>query len=139
MNTIGKAREAYFAAAKAISELGTFPRIKIGCVAVYKHKIISSGFNSCKTSPIQKKYNAYRFSANTPHYLHAEVSCLKPLIGRKDIDFKNVELFLYRENAKHELALSRSCPSCMRLISDLGIRYINYTTDNGYCLERIIS
>ena len=42
MDTIGKAREAFFSAAKAISELGTFPRVKIVCVAVYKHKIISS-------------------------------------------------------------------------------------------------
>ena len=98
MNNIGKAREAYFAAAKSVSELSNFPRVKIGCITVYKHKIISSGFNSRKTSPIQKKYNAYRFSADTPHCIHAEISCLKPLIGRKDIDFKNVERGLRATN-----------------------------------------
>ena len=138
MSNIGKAREAYFAAAKSVSELSNFPRVKIGCIAVYKHKIISSGFNSRKTSPIQKKYNAYRFSADTPHCIHAEISCLKPLIGREDIDFKNVELFLYRETADKQLAPSRCCDSCMKLIKDLGIRHINYTTENGYCSERII-
>lgn len=138
MNNIGKAREAYFSAAKSISELSTFPRVKIGCIAVYKHKIISSGCNSSKTAPIQKKYNAYRFSADTPHCIHAEIDCLKPLIGRKDIDFKNVELFLYRETADKQLAPSRPCESCMQFIKDLGIRYINYTTENGYCSEKII-
>ena len=139
MDTIGKAREAYFSAAKAVSELGTFPRIKIGCVAVYKHKIISSGFNSCKTSPIQKKYNAYRFSANTPHYLHAEVSCLKPLIGRKDIDFKNVTLYIARYNTNGEPMLSRPCKSCQQLLRELKIRKCYYTNYGGYTYEEFYS
>ena len=138
MSNIGKTREAYFAAAKSVSELSNFPRVKIGCIAVYKHKIISSGCNSSKTSPIQKKYNIYRFSADTPHCIHAEIDCLKPLMNMKDIDFKNVELFLYRETADKQLAPSRPCTSCIQLIKDLGIRHINYTTENGYCSERII-
>ena len=38
-----KSHKAYFKAARAVSELSDFPRVSVGCVAVYGHKIISSG------------------------------------------------------------------------------------------------
>ena len=135
---LGKARRAYFEAARAISHLSDFPRVKIGAVAVYKHCIVSSGFNSSKTDPLQKKYNIYRFSDETPHALHAEISCLKSLIGRKDIDFSYVDLYVYREGKNAELALSRPCPSCMHLITELGIRNIYYTNNGGFSHEEIL-
>ena len=128
----------YFAAAKAIAQLSDFPRIKIGAVAVAGHHIISSGFNMRKTDTLQKQYNVYRFSEDTPHCLHAEISCLKPLIKRKDIDFKNVELYIYREYKNGELALARPCESCFQLIRDLGIRNIYYTGNHSYISEEII-
>ena len=133
-----KTRKAYFEAAKAMARISDFPRIKIGAVAVYKHRIISSGFNSVKTAPIQKKYNIYRFSEDTPHCLHAELSCLKPLIGRNDIDFKNVELYIYRSIKGNELALARPCPSCMKLITELGIKNIYFTNNGGFSHEEIL-
>ena len=83
-----KKDRAYFNIAKDVSALSDFPRIKIGCCAVYKHKVISTGFNTQRTSPLQKKYNKYRFTIDTNHTCHAEISCLKPLIGRKDIDWR---------------------------------------------------
>lgn len=135
---LGKTRRAYFETARAMSELSDFPRIKIGAVAVYKHRIISSGYNSQKTAPIQKKYNQYRFSEETPHMLHAECSCLKSLIGRRDIDFKYVDLYIYRSTKDDQLALSRPCPSCMQLISELGIRHIYYTNNGGFSHEEIL-
>ena len=133
-----KSHRAYFKAAKAISELSDFPKVKIGCCAVYKHKIISSGCNSMKTNPTQKRLNAYRFDAETPATIHAELSCLLPLINRRDIDFSNVSLYVYREYKNNELALSRPCPSCMKLITELGIRNIYYTNFGGFSHEEIL-
>ena len=133
-----KAHKAYFEAAHSVAQLADFPRIKIGAVAVYKHRIISSGCNSLKTAPLQKKYNIYRFAEDTPHSLHAELSCLKPLIGRHDIDFKNVELYIYRSIKGNELALARPCPSCMKLITELGIRHIYYTNNGGFSHEELL-
>ena len=52
-----KSDRAYFKAASAVSELSEFKQHKIGVVAVYKHKIVSSGCNSYVTNPLQKKYN----------------------------------------------------------------------------------
>ena len=133
-----KTHRAYFEAAKAMAQLSDFPRVTIGAVAVYKHHIISSGCNLQKTAPIQKKYNIYRFSEDTSHSIHAEMSCLKPLIGRDDIDFKHVDLYIYREYKNGSIAMARPCDSCFKLITELGIRNIYYTTDSGYSHENIL-
>ena len=133
-----KSHRAYFKAAKAIAELSDFPKVKIGCCAVYKHKIISSGCNSIKTNPAQKRLNIYRFDADTPATIHAELSCLLPLINRKDINFRDVSLYVYREYKSGELALARPCPSCMKLLTELGIRNIYYTNFGRFSHEEIL-
>ena len=134
---LSKTHRAYFAAAKAVSKMSDFPRVAVGAVAVYGHRIISSGYNSRKSAPIQKKYNKYRFSEDTPASIHAEVMALKGLMNRCDIDFKNVSLYVYRECKNGDTALSRPCPSCMQLITDLGIRHIYYTNNGGFSHEEI--
>lgn len=134
-----KSHKTYFNAAKAVSELGDFWQTKIGCVVVYKHKIISSGCNKCKTSPVQKKYNKYRFCGDAgKHCIHAETDALSPLIGRKDIDFSHVSIYIYREYKNGGLAPCRCCSSCMQLIKELGIRNIYYTNFGGYSHEEIL-
>lgn len=137
--TITKAHRAYFKAARAVSALSDFNRIHTGAVAVYGHKIISSGANSHKTNPTQKLYNRYRFEGDAGnHSLHAEIQCLLPLMNRKDIDFSKVSLYIYREHKNHTPGLSRPCPSCMQLIRDLGIRNIYYTGEGSYISENLI-
>lgn len=133
-----KSHRAYFKAAKAMADIAEAKRAKLGCVAVYGHRIISSGCNSFKTSPIQKKYNIHRFEGDAGrHELHAEVQCLLPLIGRNDIDFSRVSLYIYREHKNKSLAMSKPCPSCMSLIKELGIKKIWYTTEDGYACEYV--
>ena len=136
-NDLTNSQKSFFDIAKKVSELSTFHRknVKIGCLIVSGNRIISSGYNSDKTNPIQKKYNRLRFSEETPHRLHAEISALLPLLNNKDIDFSKVKIFTYREKADHSLGKSRPCKSCMALIKDLGIKHIYYTTDDGYCHE----
>lgn len=135
---ITKSHRAYFKAAKAVSELSDFKQQHIGCIAVAKHKIISSGCNSCKTNPIQKRLNIHRFDADTPATVHAEVAALLPLMSRKDIDFNSVSLYIYREYKSGKLALSKPCASCLALIKSLGIRHLYYTGDGSYINEEII-
>ena len=136
-NDLTNSQKSFFDIAKKVSELSTFHRknVKIGCLIVSGHRIISSGYNADKTNPIQKKYNRLRFSEETPHRLHAEIAALLPLLNNKDIDFSKVKIFTYREKADHSLGKSRPCKSCMALIKDLGIKHIYYTTDDGYCHE----
>ena len=133
-----KSHRSYFKAAKAMSELSNYKQHHLGCVAVYQHKIISSGYNSNKTNPTQKKLNACRFTEETPHTVHSELACLLPLIGRGDIDFNRVQLYIWRNHANGNPALARPCKSCMQLIKELGIRHVYYTNDGGYSHEEIL-
>ena len=129
-----KTERAYFSAAKAVSGLSDHKQ-KIGAVVVMKHRIVSSGCNSdSKTHPLQKYYNQHRFSADTPHKCHAELSALLPLI-KDEIDLSNASIFTYRQHKNGELACARPCKSCMALIKDCGIKKIFYTTEDGYARE----
>lgn len=140
MDVNSKTCRAFFNVAKQVSRLSTYTgtNAKIGCAVVYKHRVISTGCNSDKAHPLQAKYNIYRFTVPSVHKAHAEVSALILLINRNDIDFSKAKLFLYREKQNKTLGLSRPCKSCMKLINDLGIKDIYYTTENGYCHESLI-
>jgi deoxycytidylate deaminase len=115
---------------------------KIGCVIIYKNAILAKSFNSDKTHTIQAKYNKWRYNPkeNTkylPSKIHAELASLQK-IKYLDIDFSKVHIYIYRETKKGEIAMARPCPSCLAAIKELGIRHIHYTSDSGYCYERII-
>ena len=134
-----KSQRTYFKAAKAVSELSDFKQHHIGAVAVYRHKIISSGHNSNKTNPEQKRLNALRFDEESAHHtIHAELSCLLPLMRRRDINFDEVSLYIYREHKNGELAIAKPCVSCMALIRSLGIRSLYYTGDRSYISEELM-
>ena len=69
----------FFALARKRATLSDFERIHIGCVAVYKGKVIAMGHNTQKTHPEQKNYNVYRDLINEDamrHTIHAEMMCL---------------------------------------------------------------
>ena len=132
---LSKKDTSYFRAAQAVSTLSDFKRVNVGAVLIYKHRIASSSCNSQRTHPLQQKLNKERFEEETPAKLHAEVSCLLPLLGNKDIKWRDCELYVYREYKKGGLAMSRPCQSCQKLIKELGIRIVHYTTDDGYATE----
>lgn len=132
----------FFRLAKNAAKFSDFPKIKIGCVAIYKNKVISIGYNSIKTHPLQKKYNKYRkFSDGgnvINHTLHAEVHCLNQIMD-SEINMGKVSLFIFRISSNIcSVGMCRPCQACMRLIKNMGIKNIYYTTDSTYVHERII-
>ena len=130
----------FFIKAKKASEFSDFKRYHVGCVVVYKGYILSVGFNSNKTHPIQKIYNKERFTEDsTPHSLHAEIAALGLIKKRNDIDWSSVELYIYRENKKGEPRMSKACASCLAMIKDLGIVDVYYTIDSGYAYYNTIT
>lgn len=133
---LSKKDKACFNAAKSVSMMSDFPRVHTGCVVSDGHRIISSGHNTKRTHPLQKELNKERFQVDTPHSLHAESMALIPLMNRKDINWKKCKLYVYRELKNGDIALSRPCPSCEKLIKTLGIRNVFYTTYNGFTEER---
>ena len=135
---LAKRHRVYFNVAKNVAELSDFKRVHIGCCVVYRHRIISSASNSTKTHPLQRKLNKYRFDEDIYHPLHAETRALLPLINRKDIDFSDVSLYLYREDKNGNIAPSNPCPSCEALIKKLGIKNIYFTNNGGFSHEKIL-
>ena len=59
------------------------------------------------------------------------------LYATKDIDFKNVNLYIFRSYKDGNPGLARPCESCFNLIQDLGIRNIYYSDEGGFSHEEI--
>lgn len=111
----------------------------IGAVAIYKGSIVATAYNANKTSPLQAKYNVYRFKDSTTlDKVHAEISLIQKIRWKfgDSIDWSKVQIYLYREYKDGKLAPSRPCESCLTLIKELGIKKIYYTTEDGYVEEK---
>ena len=115
-------------------------RIRLGCVIVYKSKIISVGYNhATKTNPMQKKYNhlrGYDPEASTSYNtIHAECHAL---LQAKDIDIEwnKANIFVYRIKKDGSKGLARPCPACEAMIKNMGIENIYYSTDKGWGYEK---
>jgi deoxycytidylate deaminase len=141
---ITKQNIRYFNFAKEAAKFSDFNRynwyISIGCVIIYKSCVLSVGFNTNKTHPLQKEYNKYRTFKNPKnniyHKLHAELMCLNK-IKNLDIDWSKVEIYIYRENKEGMKALAYPCKACKEFIKSLGIKHIFYTGSDSYCEERL--
>lgn len=128
----------YFNIAREVSRLSDFKRIHIGCVIVYKHNIIATGYNSTKSHPMQKEYNKYRFKEDCigNGKIHAEMKAMLSI--PKGLDMRKVIVYTYREGVNGELRNSRPCAACLAKIMELGIRYICYTTNEGFAEEELV-
>ena len=132
-----KKQLSYFNASIAMSEQSDYPKHKLGCVAVEKHRIISSGCNSTsKCALIQKQIDTKRFGGEHRGCVHAETDTLLPLI-KANRDLSNCDLFVARKHKNGTLAMARPCAGCMSLLNACGIKRVFYTTENGYAMERI--
>jgi len=127
-------QKRFFKIAREVSLMSDFKRTKIGTVVVEKNRIISTGFNSNKTSRVQKEYDRFRDIDDLTKYqpkVHAEVAALAPLINRPNINWKHVSIYIYRELKDGTVSCSKPCPACMKLIRELGIKKIYYTEWDG--------
>lgn len=147
MSKISKFDYKIFDLARQIAETSDFDIFHVGCVIVYKKHVIASAANTNKTNPTQKKYNRkYRnFKKGKGAILdkgHAEIRALNkiPYPLRQTINWKDVKIYTYRICKGKDLGqgISRPCPACRAAIKDYGIQNIYYTTDEGYCHERLV-
>lgn len=128
----------YLDMAKDVSKQSNFPQHRLGAIAIYKGSLLATGCNSTKTSPKQKSYNRLRGwdveASNAHNTIHAEMACLSK-IRYLDIDFSKVRLYVYREHKNGVKAMARPCPACQKMIRDMGIKEIWFTTENGFGYE----
>lgn len=146
MATISKKDMKFFEEAHKEATCSNYEPFKIGCVIVYKGKVIGSGHNSRKTCPTQKFYNRrYRsFRKGTKPIIdstHAEIAAIRsvPKTVANTVDWKRAKVYVYRisPGKVHGFGMSRCCSGCMRAIRDTGIINVLYTTDDGYAYERL--
>ena len=136
----------YFEMARQEALHSDFARFRMGCVIVYKGRVIGRGANSDKTDPIQKLYNkerSFNRSGVKPvkHSIQAEIAALKsvPYPIQEAIDWNKAKIYVFRicPGKKLKQGMSRCCPACMKALRDRGISKIYYSTDDGYAEERI--
>lgn len=127
----------FFDKARKVAMVSDYPKIHVGCVAVYQGQIIGMGCNSNKTHPKQKFYNKFRQGSDDMlPKLHAEINCINQIKGI-GVNFSKVKLYIYRIGNDRDFRMARPCLSCMAAIKDLGIKDIYYTTNDGYSFESL--
>ena len=135
----------YFNLARNASTFSDYEHNKVGAVLVYKHDIISMGYNRKVSNPIQKKYNIYRqdeyrcYDVDIQHnYIHAEIDCILKAKKEFNGNMGKCNLFIYRQTKTGKRGLSAPCSACSHCLADNGIINIYYSTSNGYVYEKRI-
>lgn len=135
----------FFNIAKNLSLLSKFDTYRFGAVITLKDKVITKGYNSPKSHPIQKYYNdkfKHFINDNSQHGIHAEMSALnelKQIIKNTNIDVKKLQITIYRSDKEGNSKMARPCAGCMAAIKEIGIPIVNYTTPNGIATELILN
>lgn len=116
----------YFDFCKRLSLKSNHHQHKLGACIVKKNKIIGFGYNVDKTH------------TKSPHKykrLHAEVASI---LGLPYEELRGSTIYVYRETKSGDLALARPCASCYEMIKLVGIKYICYSSIDGYKKEEVI-
>lgn len=146
MTKFSKSDLKFFELARQEATCSTYKNFHLGAVVVYKGRVVSSGRNSDKTHPEQKKYNdRYRHFKYGPQLikdtLHAEMAALLsiPYTIEEDMDWSKAKVYVYRISVGRESGkgMARPCAGCFHALKDKGVRHLYYTTDEGYAYERL--
>lgn len=135
--TANKKFNRFLMLARSVSLLSTYREYQLGAIIKKNGRVISRGFNSYKTHPMQKKYNEIREKGwmedmDTPGLMHAEFAALMKVKNKK---LDDAELFVYRIDKLGNPRMARPCAGCMEAIKDRGIKQIHYTTPDGVATE----
>ena len=111
---------AAYAIAMTGNGVGTKRKLfRLGAVLVHKNIIVSVGMNSYKTHPYMAPRTEWPF-------LHAE----QHAIIRAGVDnCEGLDLYVARVLKNNELALSKPCDVCAKLIKNVGIKNVYYSTN----------
>ena len=116
-------KEKFTTAAHAIAMTGNGvdmkSKFRLGAILVHKNSIVSVGMNSYKTHPLMAARTEWPF-------LHAE----QHAIIRAGVDnCEGLDLYVARVLKNNELALSKPCDVCAKLIKNVGIKNVYYSTN----------
>lgn len=129
----------YFNMAKRRADSNTFPHFPLGAVITNDNHLVSVGHNQEKTHTLQRRFNSYRqyvFDINDHkvwHYLHAEIDAIRRAIQQygKDI-LKGATIYVYRSMKNGGQGYAKPCEACMAAIIAYGIRFVCFSTPEGF-------
>lgn len=124
--------EKYMAFAKRLA-VNNPMKMKLAACLVIRNEVISVGFNSEKSHPMQK-----RFSKNSESiFKHAEVDAIVGALRHIDSDLlKRSTLYVFRVKKKNKGdmtwvdGMAEPCSGCKKAIEHFGIRKVVYSTDS---------
>lgn len=112
-----KMKTKFFKLAEKLAQKSDHPDHKHGAVLVRKNTVIGIGFNQLKT---------HTKSLNEFNMIHAEFSAI---LNSGLEDFSDCELYVVRKRKNGELANSKPCNSCFRMLKSLEIEKVFYSTN----------
>jgi deoxycytidylate deaminase len=109
-------------------------KMKLAACLVLNNEVISVGYNSDKSHPLQK-----RFAKNSDAiFKHAEVDCIINALRHIDKeDMKKTTLYVFRVKRKRKGdhawvdGMAEPCPGCKRAIEHFGIKRVVYSTEES--------
>lgn len=99
--------------------------MKHGAVVVKGGRVIGTGFNKNRNSPLVVSENHIKTHCSE----HAEVNAIKDA----SYNVKNAVIYVARVNKHGKDRNSKPCDKCFEIISKLGIKKIIYTVENNEC------
>lgn len=110
----------WFRIAKITSEQSDY-KYKVGAVLVKGGSVVSTGYNEVRFKSLgSEQYTEWKES------LHAERAAIAKM-NKEDV--QGCSMYIYREyNSNNFPALSKPCSQCAKLISDMGVKKVYYTT-----------
>lgn len=113
----------FFELAKKLSKKSNYTEHQLGSVIVRRNNIEGVGWNSSKTHPR---------SPTRYQRIHAEFSALLST-GREDLT--GCDIYVYREVKNGQIANARCCVDCIKMLKQVGIKRMFYTSETGYKME----
>jgi deoxycytidylate deaminase len=110
---------AVHAIAMAAPGVGLKGKFRLGAILVHKNNIVSVGMNSYKTHPLMATRTPWPF-------LHAEQHAI---IRAGLNNCEGLDLYIARVRKNNDLAMSKPCSVCMKLIHDVSIKNVYYSTN----------
>jgi tRNA(Arg) A34 adenosine deaminase TadA len=108
-------------------------RSRLASAVVYRGDLVSFGFNSLKTHPLQAKYSKNPWSI----HLHSEIDAIKNALRHiSQRELSKSTLYVARVKKEHLTmkniqGLAMPCPGCARAIATFDIPQVIWTLDRS--------
>lgn len=113
-------------------------KMKLAASLVIRNEVISIGFNSDKSHPLQAKFG----KNSEAIFKHAEVDCIINALKHVDEDdLKKATLYVYRVKRAEKGhkdwtdGISKPCKGCSNAIEHFGIKKVIYSTEDDGVFE----